>query len=73
MAQDKRKSEKGIRNAGQTQGMNVKVYLVLLRVHTHNDKQPHERILAAKLTRASAEAIQEMNPGSYVHKISATK
>jgi hypothetical protein len=63
----------GIQGSQKAQGMQVKVYLVLLRSNTTNNSQPHERIIAVKLTRAAAEAIVEMNPGSYVHKVLATK
>lgn len=54
-------------------GIRVKVYLVLRRENTVKDTQAHERIIAAALTRASAEVIQGEHVGSYIHKIVATK
>ena len=54
-------------------GIRVKVYLVLRRENTVKDTQAHERIVAAALTRASAEVIQGDHVGSYIHKVIATK
>jgi len=54
-------------------GIRVKVYLVLRRENTVKDTQAHERIVAAALTRASAEVIQGDHVGSYIHKLIATK
>lgn len=65
--------KEGIQPPQKTQGMQVKVYLVFVRSNTTNNAQPHDKILAVKLTRAAAEAIVGLNPGSYVHKVFATK
>lgn len=50
-----------------------KVYLVFLRTNIASREQPHSRLLAARLTRKEAEDIRDLNPGSYIHKVLATK
>lgn len=53
--------------------MALKVYLVFYRVNVSNKDQPHEKLIGARLNRHEAEDLRDLNPGSYIHKVMATK
>lgn len=53
--------------------LEIKVYLVFLRTNVNSKKQPHERLLGAKLSKEGAQKIADANPGAYIHKVFVTK
>jgi hypothetical protein len=62
--------------AGERKGkssMQVKVYLVCQRRNLVPPGEPNVRILAAKLTRAGAEEIRRVTPGTYILRLDARK
>jgi len=54
-------------------GIGHKVYLVFLRMNVTHNKQGHELLIGHKLTRSEADALAQLHPGAYIHKIIATK
>lgn len=57
----------------ERRGIAQRIYLVFLSSNVSSKYQPHTKLLAARLTRADAEAVVALNPGSYIYKITATK
>ena len=57
----------------QKKSMNVKVYLVLQRNNVARPGEPNEKVIAVKLTRSSAQAIVDANPGTRIAKHIADK
>ena len=57
------------------EGVFQKVFLIFRRVNvtTSNPKQPDEYLVDIKITRAAAEKVCGMNPGSYIVRGFATK
>lgn len=51
----------------------VKIYLVLLPDNVAKPGEPNRKIIGWKLTRASAEAIRDKWPGSYIVRGEADK
>lgn len=59
-----------------TQGkksMQIKVYLVFLRLSLARPGQPNVKVIAAKLTQVAAQQIVDRTPGSYIEKHVAVK
>jgi hypothetical protein len=57
----------------QKRKIEVKVYLVIQRDHLVREGQPNIRVVAARLTRATAEAVRAKMPGTYIQRHIATK
>jgi hypothetical protein len=53
--------------------MQIKVYLVCLRLALARPGQPNTKIIAARLTQAAAQQIVDATPGSFVEKHVAVK
>jgi len=51
----------------------VKVYLVFQRINLTHGDELNCRIIAARVTRAAADAIRDQTPGTWVEKHVATK
>lgn len=51
----------------------VKVYLVCMRLNLARPGEPNIRIIAARLTRAAAQEIVDRTPGTYIEKMFASK
>ena len=53
--------------------MEIKVYIVLQRNNVAKPGEPNERIIGTRLTRAAADDIVALNPGTRVERHVATK
>lgn len=66
----------GQTSAGQPsekRAMQIKVYLVCMRLSLTRPGQPNVKIIAARLTQAAAQAIVDATPGTYIEKHVAVK
>lgn len=64
---------KGSKYQKKRRGMGIKVYLIYQRTNIASREQPHTRLIDARLSYKEAEEVRDLNPGSYIQKIVATK
>ena len=53
--------------------MQIKVYLVCMRLSLSRPGQPNVKIIAARLTQSAAQAIVDATPGTHIEKHIAVK